>query len=84
LKAEIFYASKNLVFKKRSDVSMIFRKNNDCGKCGCLGELSGCVITLIGMILAMITIAAAVFVILERKKKKEDEELEDYLENSIQ
>ncbi len=51
------------------------RNNNRCG-----------LTIVIGIITSLITImslAIAVFIILDKKKKKEDRELEEYLESTI-
>ena len=44
----------------------------------------GFFISMLGLLLAIISIVIAIVLLVERKKKKEDKELDDYLENSIQ
>ncbi|MDR1240306.1 MAG: hypothetical protein LBK29_00270 [Oscillospiraceae bacterium] len=51
-----------------------------CEKDNCIKFL----MVLSSVFLGIFAVGAAIFVILERKKKKDDEELESYLENSIQ
>lgn len=44
----------------------------------------GFFISMLGLLLAIISIVIAIVLLVEGKKKKEDKELDDYLENSIQ
>ena len=44
----------------------------------------GFFISILGMLLAVISIIITIVLLIEGKKKKEDKELDDYLENSIQ
>ena len=41
-------------------------------------------VSLISLLIAIISMAVAFAVFLDRKKKKEDQEIDDYLDNSIQ
>jgi hypothetical protein len=44
----------------------------------------GCFLLFVGAIVTVLSLTTAIFVLCDKKKKKEEKELEDYLENSIQ
>ncbi len=44
----------------------------------------GFILSVISIILTIISIILAIIFLVERKKKQEEKELDDYLENSIQ
>lgn len=41
-------------------------------------------ISIVSLLIAIISMVVAFVVFLDRKKKKEDQEIDDYLDNSIQ
>jgi uncharacterized membrane protein len=69
----MYTLASNHHFKRGEFMYYLYKRDN-----------KGFILSIISIILTIISIILAIIFLVERKKKQEEKELDDYLENSIQ